>query len=77
VPRKLSPEEARLATDERVHLDEATFRWEHNEDAMATEKLAEGIRPAMVVGALLCFSLRFMAIRRGWRLPVARDADQP
>ena len=32
--------------------------------------------PAMVVGALLCFSLRFMAIRRGWRLPVARDADQ-
>ena len=32
--------------------------------------------PAMVVGALLCFGLRFMAIRRGWRLPVARDADQ-
>ena len=28
--------------------------------------------PAMVVGALLCFGLRFMAIRRGWRLPVAR-----
>lgn len=25
-------------------LDEATFRWELNEDAMATEKLAEGIR---------------------------------
>ena len=25
-------------------LDEATFRWQHNEDAMATEKLAEGIR---------------------------------
>ena len=33
--------------------------------------------PAMVVGALLCFGLRFMAIRRGWRLPVARDADKP
>ena len=33
--------------------------------------------PAMVVGALLCFGLRFMAIRRGWRLPVARDADTP
>ncbi len=31
---------------------------------------------AMVVGALLCFGLRFMAIRRGWRLPVARDADK-
>ena len=25
-------------------LDEAAFRWQHNEDAMATEKLAEGIR---------------------------------
>lgn len=25
-------------------LNEAVFRWEHNEDAMATEKLAEGIR---------------------------------
>jgi transaldolase len=27
-----------------VDLDEALFRWMHNEDAMATEKLAEGIR---------------------------------
>ena len=27
--------------------------------------------PAMVAGALLCFGLRLMAIRRGWRLPVA------
>ncbi|MGQ0712311.1 MAG: trimeric intracellular cation channel family protein [Gemmatimonadaceae bacterium] len=25
-----------------------------------------------IVGALLCFGLRFMAIRRGWQLPVAR-----
>jgi transaldolase len=25
-------------------LNEAAFRWQHNEDAMATEKLAEGIR---------------------------------
>ena len=25
-------------------IDEAAFRWQHNEDAMATEKLAEGIR---------------------------------
>ena len=25
-------------------LDEAGFRWQHNEDAMATDKLAEGIR---------------------------------
>ena len=28
----------------KLHLDEKTFRWMHNEDAMATEKPAEGIR---------------------------------
>ncbi len=28
----------------RISLDEADFRWQLNEDAMATEKLAEGIR---------------------------------
>jgi transaldolase len=28
----------------RVSLNEAAFRWAMNEDAMATEKLAEGIR---------------------------------
>lgn len=27
---------------------------------------------AMVVGALACFGLRYMAIRHGWRLPVAK-----
>lgn len=27
-----------------AHIDEAAFRWQHNEDAMATEKLADGIR---------------------------------
>lgn len=31
-------------SDEKVILDEAAFRWAMNEDAMATEKLAEGIR---------------------------------
>jgi uncharacterized membrane protein YeiH len=29
-----------------------------------------------IVGALLCFGLRLMAIRRGWRLPVARRYEQ-
>ena len=29
---------------ERIHLDEKSFRFLLNEDAMATEKLAEGIR---------------------------------
>jgi uncharacterized membrane protein YeiH len=34
--------------------------------------------PAVTIaGALLCFGLRFMAIRRGWRLPVADEAEQP
>jgi uncharacterized membrane protein YeiH len=30
-----------------------------------------------ITGALLCFGLRFMAIRRGWHLPVAREPEQP
>ncbi len=43
VERELDPARAG-ATGDRLHLDEKTFRWMHNEDAMATEKLAEGIR---------------------------------
>ena len=40
--RKLSPD---MATGmAKVDMDEAEFRWQMNEDAMATEKLAEGIR---------------------------------
>ncbi len=31
--------------------------------------------PAMVLGALLCFGLRFMSIRRGWKLPVAESRE--
>jgi uncharacterized membrane protein YeiH len=30
-----------------------------------------------VAGAILCFGLRFEAIRRGWHLPVADHADEP
>jgi transaldolase len=44
VQRKLDPVTARASKDERLHLTEKAFRWMHNEDAMATEKLAEGIR---------------------------------
>src|SRR5262249_33618869 len=44
VTRHLSPESARKSEAEQVHLDEKTFRWMHNEDAMAVEKLSEGIR---------------------------------
>ena len=44
LPRRLSPEQAKAQPLARVSLDEKAFRWMHNEDAMATEKLAEGIR---------------------------------
>jgi transaldolase len=44
VPRHLSVERAKASDAQKIHLDEKTFRWMHNEDAMATEKLAEGIR---------------------------------
>ena len=44
VPRRLDPERARALDIPRVGYDEPAFRWELNEDAMATEKLAEGIR---------------------------------
>lgn len=42
--RKLSQEKARDISMERQFFDEKGFRWAMNEDAMATEKLAEGIR---------------------------------
>lgn len=44
VERKLSPELATAEPQERLQLDEKTFRFLLNEDAMATEKTAEGIR---------------------------------
>ncbi|MCB1743453.1 MAG: transaldolase [Gammaproteobacteria bacterium] len=43
VTRVLSPDSV-TSPDPMVRLDENAFRWAHNEDAMATEKLAEGIR---------------------------------
>jgi len=44
VDRKLSPETAARIDMPKVKLDETAFRWLLNEDAMATDKLAEGIR---------------------------------
>ncbi len=44
IERKLSLEKARESKVERVSLDEKKFRWLLNENAMATEKTAEGIR---------------------------------
>ena len=44
VTRKLSPEQAKASDLKKIAMDEKTFRWMMNEDAMATEKTAEGIR---------------------------------
>jgi transaldolase len=44
VPRCLTVEAAQVSAAEYVAMDEVLFRWMHNEDAMATDKLAEGIR---------------------------------
>jgi len=41
--RKLSPDSASVS-EKMGWVDEKLFRWESNEDAMATEKLADGIR---------------------------------
>lgn len=42
--RKLSPERSASSEIEKIDAGEKTFRWLMNEDAMATEKTAEGIR---------------------------------
>lgn len=39
--------------------------------------LALPAAPVAVAGAVLCFVLRWMAIRRGWRLPVSGGGDAP
>jgi len=41
---KLTPERAKAANVTKINADEKSFRWLMNEDAMATEKLAQGIR---------------------------------
>ncbi|MGB8356490.1 MAG: transaldolase [Chthoniobacteraceae bacterium] len=44
ITRKLDAEASKLSAIERQSLDEKTFRYQLNDDAMATEKTAEGIR---------------------------------
>src|SRR5438270_2207908 len=44
VERKLDPEKAKKADVQRLELDEKRFRYLVNDNAMATEKTAEGIR---------------------------------
>ena len=42
--RQLSPQKAASNTEPKISLNESQFRFLHNEDPMAVEKLAEGIR---------------------------------
>jgi len=64
--RKLDPVKATAASESRLHLDEKTFRWMHNEDAMATEKLAEGIRKFNSdAGRLQEYAMSAVAVRVG------------
>ena len=44
VERALSPEKAKSLSIEKTPLDHKGFLWQHNEDAMAVEKLSDGIR---------------------------------
>lgn len=44
LPRRLDAEKAKEMQIEAIPMHESAFRWSMNEDAMATEKLAEGIR---------------------------------
>jgi transaldolase len=44
IDKKLDADAAQAMNLEQIHLDEKTFRFEHNEDPMAVEKLSQGIR---------------------------------
>jgi len=41
---QLTPEAARASAEEKITLDETAYRFLHNQDAMAVEKLSDGIR---------------------------------
>ncbi len=44
VKRQLSVETAKASSEDKISLDEKAFRWMHNQDQMAVEKLSDGIR---------------------------------
>ena len=44
ITQKLSPSTAKAMDIEKIDVDEKTFRWMMNQNPMATEKLAEGMR---------------------------------
>jgi transaldolase len=53
VKRHLDPDRARREVVERLRFDEKAFRFAVNEDAMASEKLSEGIRAFVADGRRL------------------------
>ena len=44
IERMLSPEKAKQLSIEKTPFDQKAFLWQHNSDAMAVEKLSDGIR---------------------------------
>jgi transaldolase len=44
IERRLDPSKAASANLEKLDLDEKAYRFQHNQDAMAVEKLSDGIR---------------------------------
>lgn len=54
----LSAEAAQANSEPKVTFDEASFRWHHNQDAMASDKLSEGIRKFAIDGDKLVAQLK-------------------
>lgn len=44
VKPRLTVASAKASTEPKIHLDEKAYRWLHNQDQMAVEKLSDGIR---------------------------------
>jgi len=53
VPKMLDADKAKTEGETLKAWGEKEFRWHHNEDAMATEKTAEGIRLFAIDGKKL------------------------
>ena len=70
LPRRLSPESTEGAAPASPPLDEKSFRFALNEDAMASDKLSEGIRAF----AKDLRTLRRASFRGGWRRQRRREA---
>ncbi|ROL51218.1 Transaldolase [Anabarilius grahami] len=69
----LTPKGAKECDLEQIHLDEKSFRWLHNEDRMAVEKLSDGIRKfaadAVKLEAMIKWSAAVMRLNL-WLLAV-------